>query len=281
MVGGHSEPASTVSDWYVAPDHAGRGLGQALVRRGEETAAFMYTSAISDQAARGFTRLGWIGDRRIPMSAGPVPLVGQRAGRPGRGLRIEHRDVSAHDAGDLAPIDAIWGHLAWASAAMMVRDAEFLRGHLTLAGSRRYSLFIAWRQEQAVGYLLCRTLPPRALRFFGPVRVGIVSDYLVDECDTSALRALMGAACHRWSGEGVRVLLALTASDAHRAVLSRLGMLRPFTVGGHLVGRRMSNRSMHQRHPGLGDRWHLTFADNDTDLILGAPAGDGVPAPVP
>ena len=89
----------------------------------------------------------------------------------------------------------------------------------------------------------------------------------------------MGAAGRWWSTQRVRVLLALTASETHRAVLTRLGMLGPVTVGGRMLGRRMSSRSMYRPHPGLGDHWHLTFADNDTDLILGAPpTGDGDPA---
>jgi hypothetical protein len=38
---------------------------------------------------------------------------------------------------------------------------------------------------------------------------------------------------------------------------------------------------MHRPDPGLGDHWHLTFADNDTDLILGSATGtdDGFGTP--
>ena len=271
LLGGRTEPASTVSDWYVAPGHTGAGLGRALVRRGEETSGFMYTSAISESAAAGFERLGWVGDRRFPMSAGLVPLAGALAGRPAAGMDIEHRYVSADDSGDLAPVDEIWERLVWPAAAMMVRDAAHVDRHLSLSGGRRYSLLVARRRRVPVGYLLSRTLPPGSLRAFGPVRVGVVSDYLVNEADVDSLRALVGEACRRWLAERVVVMMALSAAEGHRRALSRLGLLRPVTVAGRVLGARMTNRSMHQPAPGAEGSWHLTLADNDTDLILGAP----------
>ena len=64
---------------------------------------------------------------------------------------------------------------------MMIRDADYLGRHLALAGGRQYSLLIARRRQQPIGYLLHRILPGHSLRAFGPVRVGIVTDYLVDD----------------------------------------------------------------------------------------------------
>jgi hypothetical protein len=32
----------------------------------------------------------------------------------------------------------------------------------------------------------------------------------------------------------------------------------------------MTSRTMYEPKPGTEGSWHLTFADNDTDLILGA-----------
>ena len=177
--------------------------------------------------------------------------------------------MSADDAGDLAPIDEIWEHLKWPGAAMMVRDADNLRQHLALSGGRRYSLLVARRHRQPIGYLLYRTLR-HALNAFGAARVGSVSDYLVDEADVATLRVLVGEACRRWSAERVKLLMVLSAAEGHRGTFSRLGLLRPVTVGGRLLGGRMTSRSMHQPEPGTEGRWHLTFADNDTDLILGA-----------
>ena len=270
LLAGRSVPACTVSDWYVAPDHTGAGLGQALVRQGETGAEFMYTTSISDSAATGFTRLGWISDHRIPMSVGLVPLAAALAGRPAAGVDIEHRAVSSADPGDLTAVDEIWEGLRQHPSATVIRDAAHLRGHLALAGTRRYALLVARRHDTPIGYLLYRTLPQRALRAFGPVRVGIVSDYLVDDHDVTTLRDLVGAACRRWSAEHVRVVLALSGTPGHRAALSRMGMLRPVTVGGRVLGARMTSRVMHQSKPGAEGSWHLTFADNDTDLILGA-----------
>jgi GNAT superfamily N-acetyltransferase len=271
---GRPERAATVSDWYVAPGHRGSGLGQALVEKGEEAPTFMYTTAISESAAVGFGRLGWGGDRTIPMSAGIVPVARAIGRRPSAGVEIEHRSVAA-GSGDLTPVDEVWAGLRWTDPAMMVRDAAHLRQHLALAGGRRYSLLIAHRRGRPIGYLLHRTLPRHALRAFGPARVGIVSDYLVDEGDVGTLQALVADACRRWSAERVKVGLALCGRDSHRRAMTGLGLLHPVRVGGRLLGRRMSSRAMHQPKPGVEGRWHLTFADNDTDLILGAGWGDG------
>jgi len=270
LLAGHAEPTSTVSDWYVAPGHTGVGLGQALVRQGDESSTFMYTSAISESAAVGFGRLGWIGDRRFPMFTGLVPLALSLAGRRSAGVHIEHRVVSADETGDLSPIDQIWDHLRWPAAAMMVRDAAYLRRHLRLAGGRRYSLLVAYRHEIPIGYLLHRILPRHSIGALGRIRVGLIADYLVDEADVAALRDLVGEACREWSAKRVRVFMALSAAERHRATFSKLGLLRPVTVGGRLLGSRMSNRTMYQPKPGTEGSWHLTFADNDTDLILGS-----------
>ncbi len=262
-------PAAVVSDWYVAPDHAGAGLGRDLVRQGEAADGFMYTSAISDQAALGFGRLGWVGDRRFPMSAGPVALVRSLAGRPERDLELEKRTITAGDTGDLSPLDELWQQVRWPEAAMMVRDAAQLRGHLALAGGRAYRLLIARRRDRVVGYLLFRTLPSHSFNAFGAARVGIVSDYLVDRDDTATLRHLVAAACRDWRDERVVVMLALCGDDRHRATLSRMGLLHPISFRGRMIGARMTNRSMHRPAAGTDDGWHLTFADNDTDLLLG------------
>ena len=242
---------------------------RALVRKGEDTSTFLYTSAISEAAATGFSKLGWAGDRRFPMAAGLVPLARSLTGHAAPGLEIEQRTVWAGNAGELSPIDEIWEHLRWPAATMMVRDADALRRHLALAGDRRYSLLIARRSDKAIGYLLSRTLPRRSLRAFGPVRVGIVSDFLVNWTDTVTLRGLLREACRRWWTERVGVLMAMSAAPAHRATFDRLGLLRPLTIGDRLFGARLTSRSMYRPAPGSEGNWHMTFADNDTDLILG------------
>jgi hypothetical protein len=203
------------------------------------------------------------------MAAGLVPVARSLAGHPAPGVEIECRTVSAAETGDLSSLDEIWEHLHWPAAAMMVRDADALRQHLALAGGRPYTLLVARRRDRPIGYLLYRVLPPRALRAFGRARVGIVSDFLVDRTDTATLRSLVGEACRRWSSQRVGLLVAMTAAPAHQATFSKLGLLRPVTIGGRLVGSRLSSRSMYRPAPGSEGNWHLTFADNDTDLILG------------
>ena len=66
-------------------------------------------------------------------------------------------------------------------------------------------------------------------------------------------------------------MLALVSDARHRSALHRLGLLSPGNALGQ-IGHRLSSRAMYLPTSGMSllrANWHVTFADNDTDLILG------------
>lgn len=177
--------ASSIFDWYVAPEYAGKGLGRALVRQSQQGSAFLYASAMSDSAAAGLSKLGWGGETRYPMSLAATPVVTSLGAFPRSGLAIHSRTLVAPECAEVPEIDRLWQTLDWDGATMMVRDASQLRDHLRLAPpGRRYTLLVAQQSGRPRGYLLWRVMPRRALRAFPWARIGLVSDFLVHRRDT-------------------------------------------------------------------------------------------------
>jgi hypothetical protein len=153
----------------------------------------------------------------------------------------------------------------------MVRDAEALRQHLQLAGEREYLLFVARRSGRPIGYALLRVMPRGSLRSLPIARIGLLADFLVSRTDTTTLRQLIVAGCQQLTRRRVGVVLSLASDPGHQAVFRRLGFTSPRKVMGEGLRGRLSSRCMHAPLDGsaMDGNWHLTFADNDTDLILG------------
>lgn len=272
-LGDEEMPASSICDWYVAPRHAGKGLGRALVRQSQQGHAFMFASAASDSAAAGLSKLGWGGDTRYPTCLAATPVVASLGAFPRSRLAIDSRTLVAPECGEVPEIDRLWQTLHWDRAAMMVRDASHMSGHLRLAPpGRRYTLLVAQQSGRPRGYLLWRVMPRRALRAFPWVRIGLISDFLVHRRDTATLRALLGFAARQLVRQGVGLMLVMAGDPLHLRLLDRLGFVSPRTpLIGPTLTERMSNRTMYLCPEGIqagSGGWHFTFADNDTDLTL-------------
>jgi hypothetical protein len=273
---GKTIATTTINDWYVSSRHSGKGLGRALVNKCAEECDFLYTSAISDSAAVAFARMGWVGDIRYTMFIGSPHLAALWTHRMSRLISIERHHLGNGKPTDLTEIDAIWESLQWDAPAMMVRDGAFLRIHLELSGRRDHSLLVAKEGGRPIGYLLFRVLPPGSFQSVPFGRVGLISDYLVSRENTGVLRALVATAAGHFAAERVGLMLALASDSRHRSALHQLGLLSPTNALGQ-IGHRLSSRSMYLPTPGrslLTANWHVTFADNDTDLILGTATGN-------
>lgn len=274
LLTGSVKEACAINDWYVSPHHAGHGLGRKLVDRSAESAEFLYTSAISDSAATGFSRLGWVGDVRIPMLVAVPALSGSVFRRPYGGLTVQHTEVDSADAAELEAADAIWNRLEWERPAMNVRDSSFVREQIALSGGRRYTLLVGTSANtgRELGYLIYRVLPPGSFKSLPRVRVGLISDYLVSRFDLETLRALALESSRRLAREKVPLALCLAADPEHQRAFGSVGFMSSRRFGTRL-SRRLSSRSMHKPPSSSSPvqaNWHMTFADNDTDLILGA-----------
>lgn len=264
-------PAAGVCDWYVSPYHRGVGLGRLLVERVRSQRHALFAASISESAAAGFARLGWTGPERLPVLVGQPALIAA--------LGVCRRQLNVRS---FAPANAPWPDLdaIWMASdrsalpVMAPRDSRRVREHIAIAGTRRLRLAVASIADRPMGYALYRALPTGAIRRFSWARAGMLVDFWVAGDDVER-RAVLGALAARAAGEvaasGALAFVALVTQRWAIDGLERAGFASPRTpVIGSALGR-LSNRAMHNGD-GLPsfEKWHLTFADGDTDLLLGA-----------
>jgi hypothetical protein len=84
-----------------------------------------------------------------------------------------------------AEIDALWEKVSPCFHAAVVRNAAYLNWKYVRQPHVGYQRFIAWRGDEACGYVILRVgKPPER-------RLGILADLLADPQDTSAIRTLL------------------------------------------------------------------------------------------
>jgi GNAT superfamily N-acetyltransferase len=273
-VDGRREPAASIGDWYVAPEHAGKGLGRMLVMESASRHAVMYTTTISEAAATAFKRMGWRSDEELPLFMGATPAVAALAGRRPRGVELRSDVVSAGAAAArVDDLDAVWAATAGERPIGAPRDAARLRSHLALVPHRQYRLARAYRSGVPLGYLLWRVLPAGSFRRLPYFRIGLLSDFFVRPGEQAAFAALVGSVARSLLVERCGVMLALATRHAEIATLTRLGFASPRLplVGKSL--RALSSRGMYRSERDLGTligSWHITIADNDMDFAFGS-----------
>ena len=275
---GTNYTSTSICDWYVSSAHKRKGLGRALVQRSDNSSELMYTSAISDSAALGFDRLGWIGDQRYPMLLAPPALVipfSQFGTSKIETRRIDIDVNSPLDKKTSTILDLVWSQ-ATDRSALMVRDGKHLRQHLRLAGlsegRTQYQLHVAYESGKPVGWLLTRITARGAVRSIPLIRIAILSDFMTPPNRPKVLRSLIGAAArHMLRRAGL--LLGMAGDRRDLRVFDSLGFVSPRSpIVGTRLRTRLATRTMlrlpdHLRYDTQQDL-HITFADNDTDLIL-------------
>lgn len=272
VIEGGRVPSVSISDWYVSPHHRGLGVGRALVVEAIGQARVAFTTSISESAAAAFTKMGWRGCDRLPVLLG-APLVVAAMGRVRRtpGIVLHEGVVSSFEgAAMLARAGATWSP-APGLPVMAPRDAVALRSHLALAPTRRYQLVIAFCNEGPVGYLLYRMLPAGAVRRLPFARVGLVVDsWAAGSARSAVLQAMTVRAASGMARSGAAVMVAMATQRWAIDALGSLSFAAPTTpVLGPLVGGLSSLAMHHGADLPPFEGWHLTFADGDTDLILG------------
>lgn len=275
---GDEVSSAAICDWDVSPRHGRKGLGRALVARSQTDHAMMYTTSISEAAAVGFERLGWNGHTVLPIAFGAPPVVWLAAKALARPeTRVSVHDVSSHETEALHLLDELdAGPTKRPDVVMLARDRAGLEAHLSLVPGRKYRLAVAREDERVVAYVLFRTLPKGSFRRFKHTKIGFAADLFAKEGKTHALAALFRAAAKELALSGIPVMMTLATLPEHRQLLTRLGMVSAElpVVGKYL--RSLGSRAMvasPKPVPSFLDGWHITFLDNDMDLIFGSEAG--------
>ncbi|HEY4920241.1 MAG TPA: GNAT family N-acetyltransferase [Xanthobacteraceae bacterium] len=276
-IAGATQPAVAICDWYVAPSHAGKGLGKRLVQHFDQSERFLYAFSISDAAIANFQKLGWAGPFRSSLMLLLIPprLARHLAGRRSRhGLQFERFERAGGEAlgalGDA--LDAIEARRRRDLPAHMRRDAAEWSWRLSVCGERRYRMSVARRGGEPVGYVAVRPMTPGRSRSLDRLRAAMITDFATTDDDPALLAALAGEAVAIAADLGARAVVTATTTAAHRSALTRMGFISPTTP---LLGRLVASRSPQfmwlPRGPAAalaaGDL-ALSFADVAIDLDL-------------
>jgi hypothetical protein len=273
-IGGQRVPAIAYSDWFVAPDHGGHGLGKRLAAHFDAPGRFVYAFSLSDAAVANFKRMGWHGPGASFLMAQPLPQLAGLLARPVPGLSFEAHEIGGDEAlnglgRDLDIIEAAHGRAIPARARRAAADWAW---RLSVCGPRRYHFTVARHAASgaAAGYVVVRRMIPGVRSLMDRLRAAIVTDLVAADDDPAVLRALAQRAAVAAAALGSHLLIMGTSNTAHRRALGRF--LSPATplVGGALA--RRSPQFM-WRPEGLAASLHaadlsITFADGATDLDL-------------
>jgi GNAT superfamily N-acetyltransferase len=264
-----------ICEWYVAPAHAGKGIGKRLVQHFAGPDRFLYAFAMSEAAAVNFAKLGWKGPYSATLLALPFPrLAAIPLALKGRGgVALEDYPVAAEpDIRALgADLDRIEANRDTALARMR-RGADEWSWRLQVCGERQYHVCLARRDGAAVGYVVVRRMTPGSSRILGKREGAIITDLVAVDDDPAVLRALTRRAVEVAARLRVVVLLMATNVAAHRRALVATGFLSSgLPVLGRVLGRAAPIFMWAPDGPGAplqaGDL-ALTFADSDVDLNL-------------
>jgi GNAT superfamily N-acetyltransferase len=276
-IAGEVLPAVAICDWYVAPAHAGKGLGKRLVQHFDFGGRFLYAFSISDAAIANFQKLGWRGPYRSALMILPVPRImripwsvaGDRYQ-----LDLEQYEIAGgEELGRLASdLDRIEARRAGAAAAHMMRGANDWSWRLSLCGARRYRFCIARRAGEPVGYVVARPMVPGSTRQLAKLRAVIITDLVAVNEDVRVLRALARKAIAIAGDLRGMMVLTATTSAAQRIALAGAGFLSPnFPLFGRVLARRAPQFMWLPHGPAAlleADDIALTFADVAIDLDL-------------
>jgi GNAT superfamily N-acetyltransferase len=244
-IAGRDVPSVAICDWYVAPGHAGKGLGKRLVQHFDAAGRFLYAFSISDAAIANFQRLGWTGPYRSSLSLLLVPpTLARYLARLRRrsGLEFDRYECTRGEPlGALGyALDRIEAQRRDSAPAHMRRDAAEWAWRLSVCGQRRYAVSVVHRGGEPLGYVAVRRLTPGRVRALDRLSAAVITDLAAVNDDPTILDALAGEAVAIASRLGSLAMVTATTTAAHRAALTRMGFA---SSGAPLLGRVLGPRA--------------------------------------
>ena len=275
-IAGRNVPAVAICDWYVAQDHAGKGLGKRLVGHFDNPDRFLYAFSISDAAVANFRKLGWTGPYRSSLLVRLMPRLAWRSAKllQRAGLDVTHHECTQGEPlGELGKaLDRIEARRRDDAPAHMRRDAAEWSWRLSVCADRRYRIAVVRRGHEPLGYVAVRRMMPGRSGLLDRLRVALISDLAAADDDPAVLDALAAEACAIAADLDTRALLTAMTAPSDRAALGRAGFASPVTP---ILGRVLMPRSPQfmwlPRGPAakLGpENLALSFADVALDLDL-------------
>jgi Acetyltransferase (GNAT) family len=265
-------PSLAICDWYVAPGHAGQGVGKRMVEAFAAPDRLLYAYSISRAAVINFKKLGWNG----PHPTALMPLALPRAATMARRL-LTGRNVAPLEPHSIAAgqrlgalsreLDEI--ELTYSGPARMLRDAKEWSWRLSVCGDRCYRVGLARCNSRPVGYVAVR---PMSHALVGRLKAAIITDLTALDDDPMVLRRLAVGAVRLAAEMGVWLMLAVTTTAPHRRALARAGFLSPTApIIGEIFKARAPEFMWAPHGPGSAlnaEAITLTFSDSDLDLNI-------------
>jgi GNAT superfamily N-acetyltransferase len=266
--GGTDQRAAWFVDFFVAPDQQGKGIGKSLTR--EVMNQFPVTASLlqSDAAWAAFRKLRWNARSyaKLYLHVAPALWHGSAKWRRSSRITVSSQPYTSALSPDIATrVDRLWRSTCGSYDAIAVRDSTSLNDRYARLVQRRYRLFLAYRDDQLIGYMISRVLPKNSLRSFRR-SFGLVVDYLILNDDPDVFRALLGNAAEASVAERARAMMCMSTRNVIGRVLARAGYLHS---GTPLIGRKLGALDVGFTSYGsvpASSNWFLTSGDCDMDL---------------
>lgn len=250
---GGERSAAWFVDFYVLPEHQGRGFGRRLTEAVQSRFAVTASLSQTAMAWRVFQKLGWRERAAAQIAMHPWPKSWMF--RRGGGYELSRHPIDAK-LPVTADLDALWAAAAPAHPAIASRTSEELLRRYSSHGGRAYDLICARRGGQCAGYMVVRS-------------PGLIVDVLARPDDAGAFAAMLSEAGRHLVELGATRLYCLVTPPAWRRVLGRHGFL---TADTPLLGARLQSQTKwltcftsESSVPDPGD-WFVTLGDCDLDL---------------
>ena len=282
-IGGKEQWVASGCDLVVHPDYRGQGLARRIIRQAmaDHPMWFVWLNEISHRAlaplsvsrsARiiplvkplDFSQIFWrVAGYRLLCRWGGFPAASARhlirpLCKQSTPAGVAITQVVAFDRRS----DALWQRVCRDYPVMVVRDQHYLNWRFVCRPDAKYTLLVATRGSDLVGYLVLRATERAGLPW------GYLVDFLVEGRSSSLLALLVREAveCLRW--ERVAAISCLATAPSYRRTLYRQGFY-PWYWGPRGYFHPYVDSPDPASQVFLDARqWFLTMGDGDLEMSL-------------
>lgn len=237
VIAGSERWVAQTGDWVVHPDYRGRGLSRRLLshRLADTPLRFAWANALSRQAAHSpAARSVPLAPLVHPLDVGRIvlQLTGNRWLSRWSGAAVEHvrsltrtprrhptlPGVSVAQATTFGPSsDVLWRQTCTDYPVMVVRDQRYLNWRFVERPDARYTVFVATRRSELVGYLILRVTEQAGMRW------GYLVDFLVQHKSAALLALLIDVGIEHFRQQEVAAISCRATMPPYRETIRSRG----------------------------------------------------------
>ncbi len=260
---GAPRPAFWVVDFFVSPDHRGRGIGSALLEHVGRRAHAQLVFGMSDASQAMFASRGWPADPDMhvffchlsePGMRGMIKnarsrLASMRGRRTPNDLRTESRQRVA-----VAELDGLWARVTSQFVSAVARTGAYLQWRYVDAPNACYRWMVHYRDGVLAAVAIFRHDPTES----------ILADYCGPLDDPALLRGLIAAVVDE---------LAACQTARIRCEANHPAIQRALSAAGFVPTRFESRFRLNvPEGENIAGDWFLMTGDSDNDMLLRPPS---------